>query len=65
MDPLKYLFEKPTLSGRLSRWLTLLAEFDLKYVATRAIKGSVMSDFCAKNPIKRRMVKKIFWIRTF
>ena len=42
MDPLKYLFEKPTLSGRLSRWLNLLAEFDLKYVARRAIKGSVM-----------------------
>ena len=33
MDPLKYLFEKPTLSGRLLRWLILLAEFDLKYVA--------------------------------
>ena len=30
MDPLKYLFEKPTLSGKLSRWLILLAKFDLK-----------------------------------
>ena len=30
MDPLKYLFEKLALSGRLSRWLILLAEFDLK-----------------------------------
>ena len=28
MDPLKYLFEKPALSGRLSRWLILLAELD-------------------------------------
>ena len=35
MDPLKYLFEKPALSGRLSRWLILLAKFDLKYVAKR------------------------------
>ena len=25
MDPLKYLFEKSALSGRLSRWLNLLA----------------------------------------
>ena len=25
MNPLKYLFEKPALSGRLSRWLILLA----------------------------------------
>ena len=35
MDPLKYLFEKPTLNGRLSRWLILLAEFDLKYMARK------------------------------
>ena len=45
MDPLKYLFEKPALSGRLSRWLILLVEFDLKYVARKTIKGSVVSDF--------------------
>jgi len=52
MDPLKYLFKKPALSGRLSRWLILLVEFDLKYEARKTIKGSIMSDFCAKNPIK-------------
>ena len=52
MDPLKYLFEKPTLSGRLSRWLILLVEFDLKFVARKTIKGSVVSNFCAKNPIE-------------
>ena len=52
MDPLKYLFEKPSLSGRLSRWLILLAEFDLKYVARKTIKESVVLDFCAKNPIE-------------
>ena len=52
IDPLKYLFEKPALSGRLSRWLILLAEFDLKYVAGKTIKGSVVLDFCAKNPIE-------------
>ena len=28
MDPLKYLFEKLSLSGRLLRWLILLAKFD-------------------------------------
>ena len=38
MDPLKYLFEKLTLSGRLSRWLILLVEFDLKYVARKTIR---------------------------
>ena len=52
MDSVKYLFEKPALSGRLLRWLILLAEFDLKCVAIKTIKGSVVSDICAKNPIK-------------
>ena len=52
MDPLKYLFEKPTSCGRLSRWLILLVEFDLKYVARKTIKGSIVLDFCAKNPVK-------------
>ena len=50
MDPLKYLFEKPALSGRLSRWLILLAEFDLKYVARKTIKGSVVLDFLPRIP---------------
>ena len=60
MDPLKYLFERPALSGRLSRWLILLAKFDLKYVARKTIKGSIMSDFVTRTPWKERMVKKIF-----
>ena len=29
MDPLKYLFEKPALTEKLSRWLILPTEFDL------------------------------------
>ena len=52
MVPLKYLFEKPTLSGRLSRWLILLGEFDLKYVAKKNIRGSIASDFCVENPME-------------
>jgi len=52
MDPLKYLFEKPVSSGKLSRWLILLTELDLKYVARKIIKRSAVLDFCAKNPIE-------------
>ena len=47
---LKYLFEKHVLSGRFSRWLILLAGFDLKYMARKTIKGSIVLDFCAENP---------------
>ena len=60
MDPLKYLFEKPTLSGRLSRWLILLAEFNLKYGARKTIKGSAILDFCARNLIERDDGKEDF-----
>ncbi|XP_075665967.1 uncharacterized protein LOC142635750 [Castanea sativa] len=60
MDPLKYLFEKLALSGRLSRWLILLAKFDLKYVARKTIKGSVVSTFCIENPIEGEDGKEDF-----
>ena len=60
MDLLKYLFEKPALSGRLSRWLILLAEFDLKYVVRKTIKESIMSDFYAENPIEGEDGKEDF-----
>ena len=65
MDPVKYPFEKSALSGRLSRWLILLAKVDLKYVDRKTIKGSIVSDFCAENPIGGKMVKKTFQMRTF
>ena len=60
MDPLKYLFKKPALSGRLSRWLILLTEFGLKYVARKTIKRCVVSDFCAENPIEGEDGKENF-----
>ena len=51
MDPLKYLFEKPVLNNRMAKWIFLLSEFDLSYVTQKAIKGQVMADFLADNPI--------------
>ncbi|XP_074300204.1 uncharacterized protein LOC141631433 [Silene latifolia] len=52
MDPIKYLFEKPVLNGRMSRWTLMLSEFDLKYVPLKAIKGKVVADFLADNPVE-------------
>lgn len=39
MGPLKYLFEKPALLGRLARWHLLLAEFDISCYAKICEKG--------------------------
>ena len=58
MDPLKHLFEKLAFSGRLSRWLIILAEFDLKYMARKTIKGRAVS--CVENPIKGEDGKEDF-----
>ena len=60
MDPLNYLFEKPALSGRLLRRLILLVEFDLKYAARKTIKGSIVSDFYAENPVEGEDGKEDF-----
>ena len=45
LDPIKYIFEKHSLSGRITRWQVLLSEFDILYVSQKAIKGSAIVDF--------------------
>lgn len=51
MNPLKYLFEKPALTGRTARWLLLLSEFDIKYVTQKAIKGQAIADHLAEHAL--------------
>ena len=48
LDPIKYIFEKSSLSGRITRWQVLLLEFDILYVFQKAIKGSAIADFLAE-----------------
>ncbi|XP_043705314.1 uncharacterized protein Mb2253c-like [Telopea speciosissima] len=50
MDPIKYLFEKPSLIGRMVRWLLLLSEFDITYVNQKSIKGRAISDHLVAHP---------------
>src|ERR1044072_2219753 len=47
MDPIKYIFEKPALSGRIARWKMILTEYDIQYTSQKAIKGSVVADHLA------------------
>ena len=42
------------------RWLILLENFDLKYMARKTIKGSVVSDVCVENPIEGEDGKEDF-----
>jgi len=52
MDPLKYIFEKTSLTGRITRWQMLLSEYDILYVTQKAIKGSALVDYLAHQPIE-------------
>jgi hypothetical protein len=52
MDPIKYIFEKPVLTGRIARWQMLLSEYDIEYRAQKAIKGSILADQFAYQPIE-------------
>ena len=51
LDPLRYLFDRPVLTGRLMRWLVLLTEFDIQYVTQKSVKGSLVTDHLASFPV--------------
>ena len=50
-DPLRCLQQTPSLTGKLARWLVLLTEFDIDYVAKKVLKGRAVADFLAQNPL--------------
>ncbi|WJX13071.1 hypothetical protein P8452_03506 [Trifolium repens] len=52
MDPIKYIFEKPALTGRIARWQMLLSEYDILHVTQKAIKGSELADHLAHQPVE-------------
>ena len=52
MDPIKYIFEKPALTWRISRWNMLLSKYDIEYRSQNMIKGSVLADHLAHQPIE-------------
>ena len=51
MDPMKHLYEAPSLLGKLTKWLVLLIEFDVQYLTKKMIKGRAITEFLDLNPI--------------
>ncbi|XP_057969350.1 uncharacterized protein LOC131158498 [Malania oleifera] len=51
MDPIKYVFEKPAVTGRMARWQMLLTEYDITYVTRKAIKGSIIVEYLADRAV--------------
>lgn len=52
MDPIKYIFEKSSLTGRVACCQMALTEYDIQHVTQKAIKGSVMPDYLAHQPLE-------------
>ena len=51
LDPLRYLFDRAALIGRLMRWLVLLTEFDIHYVTQKSIRRSIIVDHLTSLPV--------------
>ena len=41
MDPLKYIFEKPILTGNISKWQMLLTEFNIVNVVDSLVETPI------------------------
>ena len=54
IDPIKYIFKKLALTGKIARWQVLLSEFDILFVAWKAIKGQTIVDYLADYPSEQR-----------
>ena len=51
VDPIKYIFEKPSLSRRIARWIMVLIKYDIQYTTQKEIKGSVLEDHLAHQAV--------------
>jgi hypothetical protein len=51
MDPMRYLYQVPSLVGKLSKWIILMSEFDIEYTTKKTVKGRAVAEFLAENPV--------------
>ena len=51
MDPLKYIFQKAMLIGKLAKWHMLLSDFEIMYVTQKEIKTQALADHLAEYPV--------------
>ena len=48
---MKYMLNRPVLSGKIGKWLLGLIEFNLIYFPQKSVKGQALADFLADHPI--------------
>ncbi|XP_057975211.1 uncharacterized protein LOC131162619 [Malania oleifera] len=52
MDPIKYVFEKLAVTGRVACWKMLLTEYDITYVTRKTIKWSAITEYLAERVVE-------------
>ena len=62
MDPIKYIFEKPTLLRKISHWQMLLFEFDIVFMTRKAIKGQAIANYLADQPLNDPKFPESFFL---
>ena len=50
-DVLKYMLQKPLLSGRIGEWAYALIEYDLSCESLKSMKGQIVADFIVEHRI--------------
>ena len=50
-DVIKYILQKPILSGRIGKWAYALVEYDLAYESIKSMKGKILADFIVQHRI--------------
>ena len=61
IDPLKYLFQKPALTNRISRWTLMLAEFDIRYAIAKSVKGKAVTEYLSDLAIEFKEEKNFLF----
>jgi hypothetical protein len=50
-DVIKYMMQRPILSGRIGKWVYSLVENDLLYEPVKAMKGHIVADFIVDHSV--------------
>ena len=58
MDLIKYMFGKSAWTRRVAKGQMMLIEYDIQYTSQKAIKGSVLSNYIALQPIEDYQPRK-------
>jgi hypothetical protein len=51
-DVIKYMIQRPILSGQMGKWAYSLIEYDLLYESIKAVKGQVVADFIVDHNVE-------------